>query len=406
MSDAAEIIADYPRLLVENYCILASTALLWFDFALTFPTEVRRIWGRPFSGATLVYLFTRYTAIADRVLFVTEVLLWNSSDQACGRISRSDDILLALNYFAFGAFTCLRVYGVWGRDWKPLLVVVPLTLIKPVLLIYVNTHYIPRQGGVPYGCYYDWKISNSTIAEMSAITKASTIASDAILIALTWVKTFGIKRESSKIGMHAPLATLLLRDGTAYFIILLLIQLITIISSHIGSKITVWIVWPYFDQVLTVIFLSRFMLDLRGIQFSGREPGIPGAESTFSGPGRVSDIRFDTSRIVGNLGATLSYPDFASRSSVSSKPSRSPEHGGEIEEVERDGLGGGDEWPWYGDEKPVYADDPFKAGLLRQPPVVVDIIELQEPLSPLSPVSPSSCQGGSQASSSQVFSHV
>ena len=133
------------------------------------------------------------------------------------------------------------------------------------------------------------------------------------------------------------------------------------------------------------------MLDLRGIQFSGRQPGLPGAESTFSGPGRVSDIRFDTSRIVGNLGATLSYPDFDSnsRSSVSYKPSRNTEHCGEIEEVERGGLGCRDEeWQWYGDEKLVYVDDPFKAGLLRQPPVVVDIMELEEPLSPLSPMSP------------------
>ncbi len=52
---------------------------------------------------------------------------------------------------------------------------------------------------------------------VSALAKAATIASDAILIGLTWVKTFGIKRESSKLGMRTPLATLLLRDGTAYF---------------------------------------------------------------------------------------------------------------------------------------------------------------------------------------------
>ena len=130
------------------------------------------------------------------------------------------------------------------------------------------------------------------------------------------------------------------------------------------------------------------MLDLRGIHFGQRAPGAPGAESTFSGPGKMSDIRFDTSRIVGNLGATLSYPDFDSdsRSNVSSKPSRNTEHCGEIEEVER---GGDSEWQWhYGDEKLVYVDDPFKAGLLQQPPVVVDIMEVEEPLSPLSPISP------------------
>ncbi|KAI1790332.1 hypothetical protein LXA43DRAFT_1062142 [Ganoderma leucocontextum] len=396
------LVAAYPRLLVENYCILASTglfaALLWFDFALTFPTEVRRIWGREFSGATLVYLFTRYTALLDRVLFVTEVLLWNSSNQTCGRISRADDVMVTLNYFAFSAFTSLRVYGVWGRDWKPLLVVVPLTLIKPALwfsdmkLQYEIAHYSPVQGGAPFGCFYNYTLSDVTMADLA---KAATIASDAILICLTWVKTFGINKESSRLGMRTPLATLLLRDGTAYFIVLLLVQVITIVSSQVGSTILVWLVWPYFDQVLTVIFLSRFMLDLRGLHFSERQPpGISGAEST----AKMSDIRFDSSRVVGNLGATLSYPDFTSRTSISSRASEHP-HDLEIEEVERDRA----EWPWYGDEKAMYADDPFKAGLRPQPPVVVDIIELEEPLSPFSPTS---YQGGSQASSSQLFSHA
>ena len=110
--------------------------------------------------------------------------------------------MLILNYLAFGgtftcqfnlglssndigeAFTSLRVYGVWGRDWKPLLAVVPLTLIKPALIIvskpfmcvqpgryadagsqYETMHYTPKQGGVPFGCFYDYSLSDAKLAE-------------------------------------------------------------------------------------------------------------------------------------------------------------------------------------------------------------------------------------------------
>ena len=85
---------------MENYCIIASSgklwrtpfvfalylsscpvAVLWFDFALTFTTEVRRIWRREFSGATLVFLLMRYIAVVERVFFVLEVLLWKSTDE-------------------------------------------------------------------------------------------------------------------------------------------------------------------------------------------------------------------------------------------------------------------------------------------------------------------------------------
>ena len=71
--------------------------------------------------------------------------------KTCGRISRAYDVLLILNYLAFSgrfvcgigwvradlglAFTILGVYGVWGPRWTPLLIVVPLTLVKPAVLI-------------------------------------------------------------------------------------------------------------------------------------------------------------------------------------------------------------------------------------------------------------------------------
>ncbi|KAM5537836.1 hypothetical protein V8D89_008478 [Ganoderma adspersum] len=129
--------AAYPQLLSGKYCVMASSALLWFDFVLTFPTEVRRIWGHGFTSATLVYLFTRYPAIVDRVLVILEIFIRSSSDQTCGRISRVDGVMVTLKYFGFSAFTILGVYGVWGPDWRPLVVVVPLTLVQPVLYIVI-----------------------------------------------------------------------------------------------------------------------------------------------------------------------------------------------------------------------------------------------------------------------------
>ncbi|RPD57834.1 hypothetical protein L226DRAFT_540198 [Lentinus tigrinus ALCF2SS1-7] len=388
MSDAS----DYERLLVENYCIVASTALLWFDFALTFTTEVRRIWRRRFTGATVVYLFTRYAALIERVFFVLEVLLWNSTDETCGRIDRVDDVLTIINYFAFASFTILRVYGVWGRDWKPLVIVVPLTLVRPALYIVESSNYVPIQFGPPWGCANVYGYSNEMLAKFSTVAKSANIAADAILIALTWWKTFGINKASTRLGVRTPLATLLLRDGTAYFLILLAIQIITIVSSQIGSSLTVWLVWPYFDQIFTVIFLSRFMLDLRGLYFSEHVNAEGNATDTTTRSGHVlSDIRFTTSNVVGNLGATLSttltYSDFSATSSVVSSH---PESGGG--EKQKQGQGQGQVCPdWYEDEVPKYADHPFEEGMVI--PIWVDVpkveeTELEEVQSPVSPESP------------------
>ncbi|KAI9059899.1 hypothetical protein FKP32DRAFT_1579041 [Trametes sanguinea] len=344
------------RRLVENYCIIASSALLWFDFALTFTDEYRRIWKRKWTGATLVYLLTRYVAVIERIFFVLEVLVWNSSDQvrpslSCGGITHTDDVLLFLNYLAFSVFTCLRIYGVWGRDWKPLLLVLPLTLVKPIAGIIEVAHYTPVQAGPPYGCVYIYHVSHTHLSHPVSITsKATTIAADAILIGLTWIKTFGIKRDALHTGMRTPLATLLLRDGTAYFLVLLLIQVITIISNR---KLTIWLVWPYFDQVLTVIFLSRFMLDLRGLYFAER--GGPEDQTSL----HLSDVKFQgfASGMVGNFGATLNTTLAVDVPGLDS-PSTEGSDTASYSEMRF-------HWEWDDDEQ-EYCNDPFVAGMKAQ----------------------------------------
>ena len=59
--------------------------------------------------------------------------------------------------------------------------------------------------------------ADTSTAVVTQIATAMTIAPNAILIILTWVKTFGIHKALSEVGMRTPLTTLLIHDGTAYF---------------------------------------------------------------------------------------------------------------------------------------------------------------------------------------------
>ena len=45
-----------------------------------FPAEASRIWGRKFTGTTVVYLLNRYTAIAERIIFFLEIFLDTRSE--------------------------------------------------------------------------------------------------------------------------------------------------------------------------------------------------------------------------------------------------------------------------------------------------------------------------------------
>ncbi|KAI0645061.1 hypothetical protein C8Q79DRAFT_912324, partial [Trametes meyenii] len=375
--------------LVENYCIIASSALLWFDAVLTLPTEYRRIWCRKFTGATVVYLLTRYIAVIERIFFVLETSLFNISNKVrphliyppCGGITHTDDVLTFLNYLAFSAFTSLRVYAVWGRDWRPLLLVLPLTLVRPIGLMYESAFYTPTEYGSPYGCGEEQSLPGSTISKSTQIvllvsiaSKAATIAADCILIVLTWIKTFGIQREGLSAGLRTPLATLLLRDGTRRCRVLLVIQVVTIVSNRIGHSLTIWLVWPYFDQVITVILLSRFILDLRGLYFTG---GDEHRETTTTAL-HLSDVKFEikglTSNVVGNFGAPLSTVLDVQLPSVSDA-TPSPVSPSETYDTKYN-------YEWD-DEMPKYCDDPFRKGLenLGRPPALEmerEAVELED----------------------------
>ncbi|KAL1948795.1 hypothetical protein VTO73DRAFT_10601 [Trametes versicolor] len=268
---------------VENYCIIASSALLFADTLMTLTSEVQRIWRRKFTGATAVFLVTR-----------------------CVPVLRLDDALTDISYLMFGVFLMLRVRGIWGKGWVPLALLTVLTPLRPILSIYNQVHYTPIAFGAPLGgCGAD--IDNAIYAQ-KFLHEDSWLALDATVLVLTWLRTLGVHRESRRLGLHTPLVTLLLRDGTLYFLIIMVIQICGIVSMSAGNVFALWEVWPFFDQVFTVIFSCRFMLDLRGVYLAYAVPSHPdfdgGKDTLASGHAELSRLRFSTS-VVGNMGAPL-----------------------------------------------------------------------------------------------------
>ena len=59
--------------------------LVVYDAVLMFPSEVRCIWMRKFSGATVVYILVRYFGIAVALLALQQDVTWNlpQTDTAC-----------------------------------------------------------------------------------------------------------------------------------------------------------------------------------------------------------------------------------------------------------------------------------------------------------------------------------
>ena len=78
----------------------------------------------------------------------------------------------ALTSLYASVFAIIRVYAIWGNSWKPLIVVAPLSMARPILYLVrsftflwgcwnltpthvhqaSNVHYRSVQAGAPFGC--------------------------------------------------------------------------------------------------------------------------------------------------------------------------------------------------------------------------------------------------------------
>lgn len=139
-----QIFDAYSRLQVENYCIVASSVLLFVDIAFTLEQEVQRVWRRKFTGATFVYLFTRYVALAERITLMVSLFLVTIDDKRCAPVLRLDDTLTDLSYLSIGAFTGLRLLGIFGKAGIPVAIIALIWIARLVIaMVCLSPRYSP-----------------------------------------------------------------------------------------------------------------------------------------------------------------------------------------------------------------------------------------------------------------------
>ncbi|KAI0667235.1 hypothetical protein C8Q78DRAFT_982722, partial [Trametes maxima] len=183
--------------------------LLAYDHLLTFSGEVQFVWGRKFSGATVVFLLNRYVTLFGKILLpistlwwphqtdkvrkfecpsCTLVLTWPGRPRSCAAPVILTEIFTVVAYFVVAVFSALRVYAVWNKDWRPFVVVLVIALSIPV-----------------------------TNMVMSIVTHSSAVVADLLVVVLTWVRTYKIKKLATVLRSEASISVLLLRDGGLSF---------------------------------------------------------------------------------------------------------------------------------------------------------------------------------------------
>lgn len=280
-----------------DYCNVAASVILFWDHILTSGDEVDHIWKRRFTGATALFLLNRYSTFIKTVLgYVT---VFTSSPSTCRWSQYAYQVFDLIALFVFAAFSAFRVWAIWGRELRPFLVVLPFCLVTPVLNLYRVTQATPifdHSLPIPFGgCGTDYGLPLSLYIMFSDIVRAIAIATDALVLIMTWIKTRSIYKAVRRVKVGTGLSELLIRDGTLYFGSLLLFNVVDLIVNHTAANFN-----PvnYFNDVVNCILISRFMLNLRAVNANPYERAV-GTSTTARG--------VIQSNFFGDLGGPLVY---------------------------------------------------------------------------------------------------
>jgi hypothetical protein len=238
----SELIFQLEQGRVDNGIIFGLSALVFYEYIITLQDEIDMIWRKRWNAATILFMVNRYLML----LYNAVGLVIPTTLRSCTAVQILLDILTVLLFVVFAVFATLRIYAIWNRNIPISLLILALYLVPVVSNTYAFAtdtigFFVDPDAGPQ--CFETSKLSNGVNSRLALSTRLCLMVADAIVLLLTWRKTFGMRTRASKLSVNTPLLTLIIKDGTIYFIALLLMNIAQIImkefvrpfSSHLVS---------------------------------------------------------------------------------------------------------------------------------------------------------------------------
>ncbi|TFK82398.1 hypothetical protein K466DRAFT_603726 [Polyporus arcularius HHB13444] len=271
-----------PYVQVDN----VSSAILYYDFALTVDTEIERFWGRPWSLVSFGFYLNRYLSLIGHIPVMYE--LYASMAQSlcfldafarcsirifdnisrCFELQMYHQLLAGVTQVIVGVMQVFRVYALYSGSRQVLLLLVGLVIMGCAISGWAigQTWHVHRSYlvNVPERIGCDLTMSQAQ-GEYLAAVWACVLVFDFVVFVLTLYRVLKVGRK-----WRGSVFTLMLRDGTLYFGVLFV--------CHLGNILTCLLAQPAYrgitvttTNVIATSLIARLMLNIRDSEFSGRQ---------------------------------------------------------------------------------------------------------------------------------------
>ncbi|KZT63223.1 hypothetical protein DAEQUDRAFT_734068 [Daedalea quercina L-15889] len=290
---------------ISNYCLAAAFTVYSYDRLLALEQEIDCIWRRPCSIATALYAVLQLVTISFFVLI--SVQDFSSLDCKVHVAMVASDVVYETT---LAVISSLRVYALNSQDVLTPVVVFIFSLGPVTMEIFKGATLVVTPVPSPIGC----AVGNASPSERTLVTSAAFAAvgqttlviADAIVLLVTWRRTYYTIRLARAANVATSLSTVLLRDG---WLLAILVVLDTVFYFQ-----EVFEGFSLFKLSLSSIILSRFFLNLREASLSMTATSSGQATQSRS----QSEVRFP--RGLRSLGGSVALPgDDAGEASANSQ---------------------------------------------------------------------------------------
>ncbi|KAJ7638362.1 hypothetical protein FB45DRAFT_902606 [Roridomyces roridus] len=245
---------------IHHYLFLAPLTFLYWDHLLTLGDEVRYIWNKRKTPSSYFFFVNRYLAVFGNVVVAVYSFVDVPPDW-CSSFNMFRQILLIVAQVGVCLLFTLRIYALFGGDRR---IVSGMLGIGMVLLgVSIWAAGSSGKGGVPeLACNI---ADPRNIAIKIAIPWEAVFIYDLMIFSALFYKSMTARREG---WTRVPLLSLLLRDGSIYFVVMASVNLANILTSYVAEPALVSFL-SSFASNLAVTMMSRLMLNLHAIESSG-----------------------------------------------------------------------------------------------------------------------------------------
>jgi len=240
---------------VQMYMHLSGLVILFYDWVLSLPDEVKYIWKAKLSGIKIAFLFNRYILPID-ILFAAYI--WSGratwlTASSCKTLLFVDNFIILTFFTILHYVVGVRTWTLYGRGGAAGIAIWGAFIADFVAAYYLSARVMMAIDAAPNA----FGICVGFVPRYIWITWLPSIFFECFIFVLTVIKA----REHSRERVDNTLLSIFYRDGFMYFIFITADSFVNLLVWALG-RTSMFLIFRYFSAAICQAAGSHLILDL------------------------------------------------------------------------------------------------------------------------------------------------